>query len=120
MGDIVVFYLIQNIVIFGIIFWLLSWGAEYFFTNKTHLTKKQFYECGFKTLSELNIQINLNFTMLCVFLILYDVEFTMIFPLLFNFTQVTFFEYFIFIIFLLLILVSLVYDWQMHTLNWHY
>lgn len=120
MGDVVIFYLIHNVLIFGLIFWALTWGAEYFFKKKNHLSKKQFYECGFKAISELNIQINLNFTMLCVFLILYDVEFTMIFPILFNFSQICLFEYVLFIIFLLLILVSLVYDWQMHTLNWHY
>lgn len=120
MGDIVIFYLIHNVLIFGVIFWLLTWGAEYFFKKKNHLSKKQFYECGFKAISELNIQINLNFTMLCVFLILYDVEFTMLFPILFNFTQISIFEYILFLVFLLLILISLVYDWQMNTLNWHY
>ena len=99
MGDIVILFLLQNILVFGIIFWLLTWGAEYFFTKKTHLTKKQFYECGFRTLSELNIQINLNFSMLCVFLILYDIEFTFLFPILFNFWSLFFFEFIFFFFF---------------------
>ena len=84
MGDIIVLFLIQNVLIFLIIFWLLTWGAEYFFKKKNHLTKKHFYECGFRTLSDLNIQINLNFSMMCIFLILYDIEFTFLFPLLFK------------------------------------
>lgn len=120
MGDIVILYLIHNVLIFGLIFWGLTWGAEYFFKKKNHLTKKQFYECGFKAISDLNIQINLNFSMLCVFLILYDVEFTMLFPILFNFTQISLLEYMFFLIFICLILISLVYDWQSSTLNWHY
>lgn len=120
MGDIVVLFLIQNVLIFGIIFWLLTWGAEYFFTNKSHFTKKQFYECGFKSLSELNIQINLNFSMMCVFLILYDIEFTLLFPMLFNFWNIFVFEFFFLIFFLSLIVVSLYYDWQFNTLSWQY
>jgi NADH:ubiquinone oxidoreductase subunit 3 (subunit A) len=120
MGDIVILYLIQNILIFGVIFWLLTWGAEYFFTKKTNLTKKQFYECGFRTLSELNIQINLNFSMLCVFLILYDIEFTFLFPVLFTFYNVYFLEILILFIFIYLIILSLYYDWQFNSLSWQF
>ncbi len=120
MGDIVVLYLLQNILIFGIIFWLLTWGAEFFFTKKNHLTTKQFYECGFKTLSELNIQINLNFSMLCIFLILYDIEFTLLFPIIFNLLNSSIIELFFLLFFILLIVVSLIYDWQLNALNWQY
>lgn len=118
MGDAVVIGLIQNVLIFGIIFWLLTWGAEYFYTNKHQLTKKQFYECGFKALSELNIQINLNFFMLAVFLILYDVEFTFLFPILFNYSIFSSIEFTFTFLFLLFIVASLYYDWLHSVLSW--
>ena len=73
MGDIMLLFLLQNIFIFSMIFWLLTWATEYFYKKKIHKTKKQFYECGFKSISEINIQINLNFALLCIFLILYDI-----------------------------------------------
>lgn len=120
MGDIVVIYLLQNVAIFSIIFWLLTWGAEYFYTKKNHLSKKQFYECGFKTLSELNMQININFSMLCIFLILYDIEFTFLFPILFNMLNISIFEYLFLIIFILFIILSLLYDWQFNALSWQF
>lgn len=120
MGDILVMYLLQNVLIFGIIFWLLTWGAEYFYTKKNHVSKKQFYECGFRTLSELNIQINLNFSLVCVFLILYDVEFTFLFPILFNFWNCFFFEFVILLIFFFLIILSLYYDYIYNALSWQY
>jgi NADH:ubiquinone oxidoreductase subunit 3 (subunit A) len=120
MGDILVIFLIQNVLIFVIIFWFLTWGAEYFYTKKNHITKKQFYECGFRTLSELNIQINLNFSLLCVFLILYDVEFTFLFPILFNFSFSTFWEVFILFLFLYFIIISLYYDYLNNSLSWQY
>jgi NADH:ubiquinone oxidoreductase subunit 3 (subunit A) len=88
----------------------LTWGAEFFFVKKVNLTKKQFYECGFRTLSELNIQINLNFSMLCVFLILYDIEFTLLYPIIFNFSSVFLLEFFLFFFIKSLIVFSLYYD----------
>nr|YP_740786.1 NADH dehydrogenase subunit 3 [Tetrahymena paravorax]ABI51695.1 NADH dehydrogenase subunit 3 [Tetrahymena paravorax] len=118
MGDAIVISLIQNVLIFSMIFWLLTWAAEYFYTNKQQLTKKQFYECGFKALSELNIQINFNFFMLAVFLILYDIEFTFLFPILFNFNFFSYLEFFLVLFFILLILISLFYDWLNNVLSW--
>ncbi len=118
MGDAVVISLVQNVLIFLIIFWLLTWGAEYFFTNKQQLAKKQFYECGFKAISELNIQINFNFFMLAVFLILYDVEFTFLYPILFNFSIFSTTEFFFLFFFIALIILSLVYDWIHNVLSW--
>jgi NADH:ubiquinone oxidoreductase subunit 3 (subunit A) len=106
MGDIVLVYLLQNILLFGLIFWSLTWVAEYFYTKKNHLTKKDFYECGFKSNTELNIQININFPMLCVWCVEYDIEFTLLFPMLFNITNVTLTEFLLLIIFVFLIIVS--------------
>ena len=118
MGDVMIFFLIQNVLIFTIIFWLLTWGAEYFFTKKPQLTKKQFYECGFKAMSELNIQVNYNFFMLAVFLILYDIEFTFLFPILFNFSKITILEFILLLLFIFLIIASLYFDWLHNTLSW--
>jgi len=120
LGDIILFYFVQNIMLFSLIFWLLTWIAEYFFKKKIHLTKKQLYECGFRTLSELNIQSNLNFSMICVFLILYDIEFVFLFPLFFNFYYLNFLSLIIFIIFFIFIIYSLYYDYQFNTLNWQF
>lgn len=120
MGDIVLLFLLNNVLLFGIIFWVLMWIAEYFYTKKNQVSKYQFYECGFKATSDVNIQINLNFAMLCVFLILYDIEFTLLFPYLFNIFFTSFFEFFFFIVFVFLIIISLIYDWQQNSLGWQY
>ena len=79
--------------------------------------KKQFYECGFKVISDINLQINLNFAMLCIFLILYDIEFTFLFPILFSYSNVLMFQFIMYVIFILLILLSLYYDMQSNALN---
>jgi len=118
MGDIVIFFFIQNVIIFTMIFWLLTWISEYFYSLKLQTAKKQFYECGFRILSELNIQYNLNFSMLCAFLVLYDVEFILLYPLLFNYTQLTFLQWFIVYWFIGLVAGALIYDIRFNILGW--
>lgn len=120
MGDIVIFFFLQNVLIFCLIFWVLTWVGEYFYKRKNHLSKRKFYECGFHSLSDINISININFALLCVFLVLYDIEFTFLYPILFNIININFFELVVFSFFVLLILLSLLYDWQMNALNWQY
>lgn len=118
LGDTIVIILILNVLIFCVIFWLLTWFAEYFYTIKQQLTKKQFYECGFKSISELNIQINLGFFMVAVFLILYETEFNFLFPLLFNYSTFSLLEFILILIFISLILLSLLYDFVKNSLDY--
>lgn len=92
----------------------------FFYKIKNQTSKRHFCECGFKSLSDLNIQININFVMLCVFLILYDIEFTLLFPILLNLFFVTYIQYICFLIFLVLIVLSLLYDWQVNALTWQF
>lgn len=58
--------------------------------------------------------------MICVFLILYDIEFTLLIPVFFNFYYIMVLQYYLIIAFIILIILSLVYDWQMNALNWQY
>ena len=120
MGDIVVFFLLQNILIFCFIFWFLTWAGNYFFKKKNKFFKKKFYECGFNTLNDITIQININFTLLCVFLILYDIEFTFIYPILFNISHSNIFSLFILLSFIFLIILSLIYDIQKNAISWQF
>jgi NADH:ubiquinone oxidoreductase subunit 3 (subunit A) len=117
MGNIVLLCFIQNVFLFCAIFWLLTWVAEWFYQKKDQVSKKQFYECGFKSISDLNIQINLNFSLVCIFLILYDVEFVFLFPFLFNFLIATSVSFYIFIFFMFILVLSLVYDLSHAALN---
>nr|YP_010632222.1 NADH dehydrogenase subunit 3 [Cryptocaryon irritans]WBP62338.1 NADH dehydrogenase subunit 3 [Cryptocaryon irritans] len=120
MGSAGILLFLENILIFCLIFWFLTWAGGYFFKKKNHFYKKKFYECGFNTLDDINIQINLNFALICVFLILYDIEFVFIYPALFNIYNLNYFQFFLLMVFILLIVFSLIYDWQMNAMNWQY
>ena len=94
--------------------------GEFYYKKKNQATKRNFYECGFKSTSDVNIQINFNFSMICVFLILYDIEFTLLIPIFFNIYYTLYYQFFLIIVFITLIILSLIYDWQMNALNWQY
>jgi len=118
LGGIFIFFLAQNIALFSIIFWILTVAGEKFFKPKNHKTKKNYYECGFKSTVDINVQFNFNFIIICVFLILYDVEFMYLMPFFLNMVNISIFQFILFIFFMVLIIISLVYDWQNNALNW--
>jgi len=120
MGDIVMFFFLQNIIIFSGIFWALTIIGSYFYKKKNHKNKRSFYECGFKSIADVNLQINLNFIMICVFLILYDIEFTFLFPALFNVWSLGILQLLYLIIFVVFIIISLYYDIVTNALSWSY
>lgn len=117
MGSVLLFFFLQNVLVFGLIFWLLTWLTEWFFLKKNHVSKGQLYECGFKAISDLNIQINVNFSIVCVFLILYDVEFIFLFPVLFNFFVVDYYIIYVFFFFIFFIITALIYDLNNNALG---
>ncbi len=118
MGDVVVIFFLKNVLVFSLIFWALLLLSSYFYKIKNQKSKRHFCECGFKSLADINIQININFAMLCIFLILYDIEFTLLFPVLFNVWNISMIQYIYFLTFVLLIIASLFYDWQTNSLGW--
>ena len=118
MGDVVILFFLKNILVFSIIFWILLYISSFFYKIKNQTNKRHFCECGFKSLSDINIQINVNFAMLCIFLILYDIEFTLIFPILFNIQYIYYIQFYSILLFIILIVTSLFYDWQMNSLSW--
>ena len=120
MGDISLLFILSNIIIFCVIFWLLTSITEIFFKKKEHYSKRDFYECGFKSISDINIQINLNFSILCIFLILYDIELIYLVPFLFNTNINSVIEILVLFIFIVMINLSLLFDYKNNSLNWQY
>ena len=120
LGDITILCFIYYVLIFAIIFWVLTLINMAFNKKKNHFVKKKYYECGFGSLSDINISININFLLIGVFLILYDIEFTFLFPFIINIDIVNIYSFMVFTTFYLLIIVSLLYDWQRDALDWQY
>lgn len=91
-----------------------------FSKKKNHFFKKKFYECGFNSLDDINIQVNINFLLIGIFLILYDIEFTLLMPFIFNIHLANSFNFLVFTLFFILIILSLLYDFQANAMDWQY
>lgn len=105
-----VLYITINATIFSLIFWILTFVLKYFYSNKNFNYKLNFYECGFRSLTNIKIQYNINFILLLLFLLIYDGEFLILIPLALNISIISFIPVFILSIFIILLIVTLLFD----------
>jgi len=110
MVDIIIFFLLQNILLISLLFWLLSFIGTKFFKKKNYTSSDEFFECGFLTTNKFNLTLNFNAYVICLLLILYDVELLFIVPYLFNIQYSTFTTIIVFLFFCFFVVFSLIYD----------
>lgn len=109
---------ICHAIFFSFIFWILTFIFKYYYSNKNANYKLNFYECGFKSLNNLKIQYNINFTLIILFLLIYDGEFLILVPLALNISILNFTSLFILLIFILLLIFTLLFDYIFNSLEW--
>jgi len=118
MAGILVFALIINAIVFSFIFWILTFVSKFYYSNKYYNTKLNFYECGFKSLTQFQVNYSINFTLLVLFLLLYDGEFLILIPFSLNVLSSTFSTYFIIFYFLIWLYLTLILDYIFNALEW--
>jgi len=104
-------------MVIGFVFWLLTDLTEFFFKKKNHFNKKLFYECGFRSISDIKLNININFQMPAIFLILYDIEFIFFICIALNIAHISAIVFCMFINFYALVIFSLYYDILFNAMN---
>lgn len=120
MGDFEVFYSYVISIIFGVIIYNVI--NIFFFKNlikrfgSFKLSRKDFYECGFRPQVQKPIKLSIQFLMICIFFLLYDIELLFFFPFLSSLVFTSFFDIFIFLIFILLFIISMLIDYNRHVL----
>lgn len=118
MLDVSIFFLFQNILILMLIFWLLSYFGDKFYKNKTYKTSENVYECGFTSLHALRVNINFGFFIIALLLILYDIEFFILIPMMFNLYSCSLIQLIVYWIFLTFMVISFLLDWETISLKW--
>ena len=81
-------------------------------------TRRDFYECGFKPQSQRPIKVSLQFLLICVFFLLYDIELVFLFPYVSGVTFGGIYDLFLIILFFTVLFVSLQIDYERHALYW--
>lgn len=113
-----VFFLVVNAIMFSFIFWILTFVSKYFYSNKYYNTKLNFYECGFKSVNQFQINYSVNFLVLVLFLLLYDGEFLILVPFSLNILVANLSNYIILLFFLLWLYITILLDYILNALEW--
>ena len=84
------------------------------------ISRRDFYECGFRPQTQKPVQLPIQFLLICVFFLLYDIELIFLFPLVSSATFVGFHDIYLLLIFFVLFALSLHIDFNRHALVWQY
>lgn len=108
MVDSILIFFFKNTMFVSLVFFLLTLAFQFFFKRYEYKFREDFYECGFKTTTDIGFTINYSFFLSAIFLLLYDIEFVFTIPYFFNLdifnTQSIFYIiFFFFIIFITLV-----------------
>jgi len=79
-------------------------------------SRKDFYECGFKPQVQRPIKVSIQFLLICVFFLLYDIELVFLFPFVSGFSFSGLYDLLLLLLFFLVLLVSLHIDYERHAL----
>lgn len=81
-------------------------------------TRRDFYECGFKPQTQRPVRISLQFLLICVFFLLYDIELVFLFPFVSGITYTGLYDLLLLVLFFSVLLISLNVDYERHALYW--
>ena len=79
-------------------------------------TRRDFYECGFKPQNQRPVKVSLQFLLICVFFLLYDIELVFLFPYVSGYTFSGLYDLLLLILFFGVLFVSLNVDYERHAL----
>lgn len=82
------------------------------------VSRRDFYECGFKPQNQRPIKVSIQFLLICVFFLLYDIELVFLFPFVSGYTLTGLYDTLLIILFFLVFLSSLNVDYERHALLW--
>lgn len=124
MGDLEVFFNYSNVIILGtIIYNVINFTSFKSLLKKfgfLKLSRKDYYECGFRPQHQRTIKLPIQFLLVTIFFLMYDIEFVFIFPYVSGITFNVFFDFFLLIFFFSLFFISLFIDYERHALQWQY
>lgn len=81
-------------------------------------SRRDFYECGFKPQNQRPVKVSLQFLLICVFFLLYDIELVFLFPYVSGYTFSGLYDLLLLILFFGVLFVSLNVDYERHALYW--
>nr|YP_010118097.1 NADH dehydrogenase subunit 3 [Popillia mutans]QPN54191.1 NADH dehydrogenase subunit 3 [Popillia mutans] len=109
----------MGLIIFLISFLLIM--ISFTISKKTYMDREKAspFECGFDPKSSARLPFSLHFFLIAVIFLIFDVEITLLIPLILSLKTTKIFSYmFVSLFFLFILLVGLYHEWNQGALNW--
>lgn len=120
MGDFEIFFAVASVVVLGFIIYnvinCFSFRELLKRFGFSKISRRDFYECGFKPTKQKTIRLPIQFLLICVFFLLYDIELIFLFPFISGITFLGIYDILILFLFFFLLLISLIFDFNRHAL----
>lgn len=124
LGDFEVFFNYISVIILGIIIYNVINCFSFRNLLKRFgflkMSRRDFYECGFKPQTQKPIRLPIQFLLICIFFLVYDIELVFIFPYVSGIVFGSFYDSALIFLFFFLFFLSLLIDYEKHALYWQY
>jgi len=86
--------------------------------KEIHFEKISSYECGFEPFGDSHKIFNIQFFVVGILFMLFDLELIYLFPWIVNLGNLSFFAFFLMVFFLILLIIGFIYEWKKGVLDW--
>ena len=120
MGDFEIFFIVVSTFILSFLIYNLLNSFSFrnllrrFGVLKT--SRRDFYECGFRPVTQKPIRLPIPFLLICIFFLLYDIELIFLFPLVSTINFIGLVDMLLLFFFFLILFISLIVDFTKHAL----
>ena len=98
---------------------LILVGVSFIFaTKKSDPEKISAYECGFDPFDDARSRFDIQFYLVSILFIIFDLEVTFLVPWALSLNQVGFFGFWSMMIFLIILTIGFIYEWRKGALDW--
>ena len=114
-------FIIFTIAVFILIlflYWITILWSHLFARRGRHILYRDFYECGFRMVPDLRFLLDIQFSILGIIFLVYDMEIVLLTPLLVNLLQLPNIVIVLVLLILTILTISYWFEWEHHTLHW--
>lgn len=87
-------------------------------SNISSFEKQSAYECGFEPFSNSKIIMNIQFYLIAILFLIFDLEVVVLFPWVYSLNIFSFSQHFVVIFFLVLLTIGFIFEWKKGALDW--
>lgn len=100
------------------LYWVTIGYAHAFSRRGRNIMYRDFYECGFKMVPDMRAMLDIQFSIIGIIFLIYDMEIVLLTPILLNIIQLPAYNIGALLLVLAILGLSYWFEWEKHTLSW--